>query len=254
MSDNGFSLDFDKIESNEVSLDSTARDQICLLCVQFIGEARLYHRDPPFDADAARSKARAIYRKATAAKKALHELSVCAYDTAAHDFYLFYPDDSNSYLFSVKRAIRLVRRIAQAAEKKASEPYPVGRPELQNFKNLIRELYRIYLGSGGKGKITWDKNRKCYKGYPIFFIKRVIEQIRPFVPEPVLKKFLPEKESAMSRTAAELVKNFEKEESKNGGEIQLKKAIFLPTAKFDTSLDPVIRCPHEHKRNICPVH
>ena len=36
----------------------------------------------------------------------------------------------------------------------------------------------------------------------------------------------------MSRTAAELVKNFEKEESKNGGEIQLKTAIFLPTAEI----------------------
>ena len=254
MSDNDLALDFDRIESHEVSLNLRARGQICLLCVQFIGEARLYYRVPPLDADAARSKARAIHRKATAAKKALHELSDCAYDATLHDFYLFDPDDSNSYLFSVKKAIRLVRRIAQAAENKASEPYPAGRPELQNFKNLVRELYRIYLGSGGKGKITWDKNRKRYKGYPIFFIKRVIEQIRPFVPEPVLKKFLPEKESAMSRTAAELVKNFEKEESKNGGEIQLKTAIFLPTAKFDTSLDPVIRWPHEHKRSNCRVH
>ena len=254
MSDNAFSLDFDKIESYEVSLTLTARSQICLLCVQFIGEARLYHRTPPFGAEAARSKARTIYRKATAAKKALRELSVCSYDTAVHDFYLFYPDDSNSYLFSVKRAIRLVRRIAKAAKKKASESYPVGRPELQNFKNLVRELYRIYLGSGGKRQITWDKNRKCYRGYPIFFIKRVIEQIRPFVPEPVLKKFLPEKESAVSRTAAEAIRNFEKEENKNEGEKQLKIAIFLPSAKFDTSLDPVIRCPHEHKRNICPVY
>jgi hypothetical protein len=254
MSDNDFSLDFETIESHEVSLGLSARSQIYLLCFQFIGEARLYHRDPPFDAEAARSKARAIYRKAMEAKKALSELSVCSYDAAKHDFYLFYPDDSNSYLFSVKRAIRLVGRIAQAAKKKASESYPVGRPELQNFKNLVCELYRIYLGSGGKGKITWDKNRKCYRGYPIFFIKRVIEQIRPYVPEPVLKKFLPEKESAVSRTAAESIRNFEKEESKNGGEKQLKIAIFLPSAKFDTSLDPVIRCPHEHKRNICPVH
>jgi len=254
MSDSDFSLDFEKIESYEVSLDLTARGQICLLCVQFIGEARLYHRAPPFDAEAARSKARTINRKATAAKKALRELSVCSHDAAEHDFYLFYPDDSNSYLFSVKKAIRLVRRIAQAAEKKASESYPVGRPELQNFKNLVRELYRIYLGSGGKGKITWDKNRKCYRGYPIFFIKRVIEQIRPYMPEPVLKKFLPEKESAVSRTATEAIRNFEKEESKNGGEKQLKIAVFMPYAKFDTSLDPVIRCPHEHKRNICPVH
>ena len=78
MSDNDFSLDFEKIESDEVSLDLAARGQICLLCVQFIGEARLYHRAPPFDAEAARSKARTIYRKATAAKKALRELSVCA--------------------------------------------------------------------------------------------------------------------------------------------------------------------------------
>ena len=45
MSDNDFSLDFEKIESDEVSLDLAARGQICLLCVQFIGEARLYHRD-----------------------------------------------------------------------------------------------------------------------------------------------------------------------------------------------------------------
>ena len=40
MSDSDFSLDFEKIESYEVSLDLTARGQICLLCVQFIGEAR----------------------------------------------------------------------------------------------------------------------------------------------------------------------------------------------------------------------
>ena len=252
--DRDFSLDFERIESHEVSFDSTARDQICLLCVQFIGEARLHHRTPPFDADAARSKARTIYRKATAAKRALCELSACSYDAAEHDFYLFYPDDSNSYLFLVKRATRLVKRIARAAEKKAAESYPVGRPKLLNFKNLVHELYRIYLGSGGKRKITWDKNRKCYRGFPIFFVKRVIEQIRPFVPEPVLKKFLPEKESAVSRTAAEIIWNFEKEKSKNGGETQLKIAILMPYAKFDTSFDPVIRSPHEHKRNLRPVH
>ena len=253
MSDDGFSLDFETIESHEVSLDSMARDQICLLCFQFIGEARLYHRSPPFDADAARRKARAIYCKATAAKRALLELSACSFDAAEHDFYLFYPEDT-SYLFLMKRAIRLVRRVAQAAEKKAAESYPVGRPTLLNFKNLVHELYRIYLGSGGKGKITWDKNRKCYRGFPIFFIKRVIEQIRPFVPEPVLKKFLPEKESAVSRTAAEVIWNFEKEKSKNGEEMQLKIAILMPYAKFDTSFHPVIRCPHEHKRNLRTVH
>ena len=158
MSESAFSLDFEKIECHEVSLDMTARGQICLLCFQFIGEARLYHRDPPFDAEAARSKARGIYRKATTARKALSELSVCSYHAAIHDFYLFYPDDSNSYLFSVKKAIRLVGRIAQAAKKKASESYPVGRPELQNFKNLVRELYRIYLGSGGKRKDHLGQN------------------------------------------------------------------------------------------------
>jgi hypothetical protein len=92
------------------------------------------------------------------------------------------------------------------------------------------------------------------QGYPIFFIKRVIDQIRPRIPVPILKKFLPEKESAVSRTAAEVIKNFEKEESKNGEEIQLKTAIFLPSAKFDTSLYQLIRWPHEHKRNISAVH
>jgi hypothetical protein len=92
---------------------------------------------------------RAIFKKATAAKKALSELSVCSYDAVLHDFNLFAPEEGNAYLFSVKRAIRLVRKIAQAAEERTSESRPGGRPELWDFKHLVVELYRALLRRGG---------------------------------------------------------------------------------------------------------
>jgi hypothetical protein len=208
------SLDFDKIESRELRLDVAARNRIYLVCVQFLAEAELYCSAPPLGAEASRRKSRTILKKATAAKKALSDLSVCSYDAVLHDFNLFEPEEGNAYLFSVKRAIRLVRKIEQAAEKRSSEAYPAGRPEFLDFKNLVIELYRTYLVCGGTGKITWDKSRKWYKGCPIFFVRRVMDQLRPLIPSPVLKKFLPERESAISRTAAEAIKDFEKEETK----------------------------------------
>jgi hypothetical protein len=42
----------------------------------------------------------------------------------------------------------------------------------------------------------------------------VVDQIRPLIPEPVSKKFLPSRDSAVSRTAAEAIRDFEKEEAK----------------------------------------
>jgi hypothetical protein len=246
---NELCLDFKKIESREVLLDWLARKQIYLLCEDFLSSARMYYSAPPLDAEASRKKARDMWRKATMAKKALSELSVCSFDAVLHDFSLFDPEEGNAYLFSVKRAIRLARKVATAAEKRFSEPRAAGRPEFWDFKRLVIELYRAYLGSGGFGKVIWDKRRKCYKGYPLFFIRRVIDQIRPLVPEPVAKRFVPEKDSALSRTAAEAIKEFEKREAKMWDENRRKLAIFLPPPKFDSSFNQMIRCPHEQRRN-----
>ena len=247
-------LDFNRIESHEVSLDLVARNRIYLLCEDFLSSARMYDSAPPFDAEASRDKARAIHTNATMAKKALSKLSVCSFDAVLHDFNLFEAEEGNAYLFSVKRAIRLVRKIAEAAEKRSSEVHPAGRPEFWDFKRLVVELYRTYLASGGFGKVTWDKSRKCYKGYPIFFIRRVIDQIRPLVPDPVAKKFLPERDSALSRTAAEAIKESEKREAEMWDINRRKLAIFLPPAEFDSSLNQMIRCPHEQPRNHDLVH
>jgi hypothetical protein len=218
------SLDFDKIESREVSLDAAAKNRIYQLCDEFLGEAESYCFAPPFGAETSRYKARAIFKKAVAAERALNELSLCSYDAVLHDLNLFEPEERNAYLFSVKRAISLVRKIEKAAEKRSLEPHLAGRPELRDFKHLVIELYRTYVACGGAGQITWDKNRKRYKGYPVFFILRVIDQLRPLVPLATSKKFLPGKESSISRTAAEAIKDFERKQkwgrkSANNGRI-----------------------------------
>lgn len=219
-------LDFRKIESREVSLDWLARKQIYLACEDFLSPARMYDFAPPLDAEASRNKARDIHKKATAAKIALSDLSVCSYDAVLHDFNLFVPEEGNAYLFKVKRAIRLVRKIAEQAEQRSLELHHGGRPEFWDFKRLAADLYRIYLASGGVGKVIWDKSRKCYKGRPMFFIRRVIDQIQPLVPETIAKKFLPEKDSALSRTAAEAIKEFEKREAKKWEKIDQKQPYF----------------------------
>ena len=132
--------------------------------------------------------------------------------------------------FKVKRAIRLVRKIEQAALSRSIECRHGGRPEFWDFKRLVVELYRVFLASGGEGRIIWDKNRKCYKGHPIFFIRRVVDQIRPLIPEAVLKSFLPSTDSAVSRTAAEAIRDFENEEAKNPQKRRSKSPYFcLPS-------------------------
>lgn len=235
------SLDFDKIESREVSLDWAAKNRIHRLCVEFLVEAELYCFAPPFGAEASRHKARAIFKKAIAAERALNELSLFSYDAVLHGLNLFEPEGGNRYLFSMKRAISLVRKIEQAAERRSLEARAAGRPELWNFKHLVIELYRTYLACGGSGLVTWDKSRKRYKGYPIFFIRRVIDQLRPLVPLPVSKKFLPGKESSISRTAAEAIKNFERKQkcslkTAKIGHISAFLEIRLPTQSGDTVL------------------
>jgi len=233
------SLDFDKIESREVSLDSAAKNRICRLCEEFLAEVELYCFAPPFGAEASKYKARAIFKKAIAAERALNELSLLSYDAVLHGLNLFEPVGSSRYLFSVKRAISLVRKIGQAAEKRSLEARSAGRPELLDFKHLVIELYRTYLACGGSGLVTWDKSRKRYKGYPIFFVRRVIDQLRPLVPLAVSKKFLPGKESSISRTAAEAIKDFERKQKcglKTGktGHISAFLEIRLPTHSGDT--------------------
>jgi len=218
------SLDFDKIEGREVSLDAAAKDRIYQLCDEFLGEAESYFFAPPFGAETSRYKARVIFKKAVAAERALNELSSCSYDAVLHNLNLFEPEERNAYLFSLKRATSLVRKIEQAAEKRSFAAHSAGRPELRDFKHLVVELYRTYLACGGAGRITWDKNRKRYKGYPVFFILRVIDQLRPFVPLATSKKFLPGRESSISRTTAEAIKDFESEQkwgrkSANNGRI-----------------------------------
>ncbi|MGA2614186.1 MAG: hypothetical protein ABSG38_12155 [Spirochaetia bacterium] len=247
-------LDFKKIESREVSLDWLARKQIYLVCEDFLSSARMYDYAPPLDAEASRNKARDLCKKARSAKKALSDLSVCSYDAVLHDFNLFVPEEGNAYLSKVKRAIRLVRKIEEQAEKRSLELHHGGRPEFWDFKRLAAELYRIYMASGGVGKVIWDKSRKCYKGRPMFFIRRVIDQIQPLVPETVMKKFLPEKDSALSRTAAEAIKELEKREAKMWEENRRKLAIFLPSSEFDSPLNQVIRSTHEQPRNHDIVH
>ena len=247
-------LNFKKVESREVSLDWVARKQIYLVCEDFLSSARMHDYAPPLDAKAARKKARDLGEKARSAKKALSDLSVCSYDAVLHDFNLFVPEEGNAYFSKVKSAIRLVRKIAEQAEKRSLELHRGGRPEFWDFKRLAAELYRIYLSSGGVGKVIWDKSRKCYKGRPMFFIRRIIDQIQPLVPETVAKKFLPEKDSALSRTAAEAIKEFEKREAKKWEENRRKLAIFLPPSEFDSSLNQVIRWSHEQRRNHDIVH
>ena len=83
------SLDFDKIESREVSLDSAARNRICRLCEEFLAEVELYCFAPPFGAEACKYKARAIFKKAIAAERALNELSLLSYDAVLHGLNLF---------------------------------------------------------------------------------------------------------------------------------------------------------------------
>ena len=223
-------LDFEKIESGELFLDAFARNRIHRLYLEFRSAAEMYNSAPPLDAMAARSKARTINKKATAAKKALSELSVCAFDAVLHDFNLFEAEEGNAYLFKVKRAIRLVRKIEQEALSRSIEVHRGGRPEFWDFKRLVVELYRVFLASGGEGRIIWDKNRKCYKGYPIFFIRRVVDQIKPLIPEAVLKSFLPSTDSAVSRTAAEAIRDFENEEAKNPPKRRSKSPYFcLPS-------------------------
>ena len=250
----GLALDFEKLESREVCFEWAARNRIRGLCAQFLSAARMYHSAPPFSARESRSKARVIQKKAITAKKALSELCVCSYEAVLHDFNLFELEEGNAYLFSLKRAIRLVRKIAQAAERRSTEVHPGGRPDFWDFKHLVVELYRVFILCGGEGKIAWDKNRKCYKGYPLFFIRRVIDQVRPLVPEPVSKRFLPSKSSAVSRMAAEAVRAFEKKEAKNHPENRDKQTRFLPAAKFDSLLDMMIRCAHERRKNQSPVY
>ena len=247
-------LNFKKVESREVSLDWVARKQIYLACEDFLSYARLHDYAPPLDAEASRNKARDLCKKARSAKKVLSDLSVCSYDAVLHGFNLFVPGEGNAYLSKVKRAIRLARKIAEQAEKRSSELHHGGRPEFWDFKRLAVELYRIYLVSGGVGKVIWDKSRKCYKGRPMFFIRRVIDQIQPLVPESVSKKFLPEKDSALSRTAAEAIKEFEKQEAKMWEENRRKLAIFLPPSEFDSPLNQMIRSTHEQRRNHDIVH
>ncbi len=206
------SLDFDKIESREVSLNAAAKNRIYDLCEEFLAEAESYCFAPPFGAEASRYKARAIFKKAVAAERALNELSLYSYDAVLHGLNLFEPKGGNRYLFSLKRAISLVRKIEQAAERRSLEARSAGRPELLDFKHLVIELYRTYLACGGSGFVTWDKSRKRYKGYPIFFILRVIDQLQPLVPLRASKKFLPGKESSICRTAAEAIKDFERKQ------------------------------------------
>ena len=61
-------LDFEKIESGELFLDVFARSRIHRLYLEFRSAAEMYNSAPPLDAMAARSKARTINKKATAAK------------------------------------------------------------------------------------------------------------------------------------------------------------------------------------------
>jgi hypothetical protein len=69
-----------------------------------------------------------------------------------------------------------------------------------------------------------------------------------------MKKFLPEKDSALSRTAAEAIKELEKREAKMWEENRRKLAIFLPSSEFDSPLNQVIRSTHEQPRNHDIVH
>jgi hypothetical protein len=207
-------LDFKKIESSEVTLDRLARQRIRRACIDFLSVAIKCNAYPPFDAATCRKTSRAIWRRAATARSALSDLILCLFDAVTHEFTLPEPIGSTGFVLSLRRAIEVVDNVRVAAEKRLCEVHARGRPELRDFKKLVTELYCIFRASGGEGRILWDKKRQCYKGYPLFFIRRVLEQVRPFVPVLVKGKLLPSKDSALTRTAAEAIRSFDRRRQK----------------------------------------
>ena len=207
-------LDFKKIESSEVILNRQARQSIRRACTDFLGVAVRYNARPPFDAATSRRTARAILSKATTARRDLSDLVLCLFDAVTHEFTLSEPFKNNGFLLLLRRAIELVDNVGVAAEKRLCEVHARGRPELRDFKKLVLELYCIFRSSGGEGRILWDKKRQCYKGFPLFFVRRVLEQVRPFVPVLTVGKVLPSRDSAITRTAAEAIREFERSRQK----------------------------------------
>ncbi|MGA2763513.1 MAG: hypothetical protein ABSG17_09135 [Spirochaetia bacterium] len=207
-------LDFKTIESSEVTLDRLARQRIRRACIDFLSVAIKCNAYPPFDAATCRKTARAICRKAATARRALSDLILCLFDAVTHEFTLPEPIGSNGFVLSLRRAIEVVDNVGAAAEKRFCEVHARGRPELRDFKKLVIELYCIFRASGGEGRILWDKNRQCYKGYPLYFIRRVLEHVRPLMPVLVKGRLLPSKDSAITRTAAEAIRTFDRRRQK----------------------------------------
>ena len=207
-------LDFKKIESSELTLNRQARQSIRRACTDFLGVAARYNAYPPFDAATSRRTARAILSKATLARRDLSSLVLCLFDAVTHEFTFSKPFESKGFLLLLRRAIEIVDNVGAAAEKRSCEVHARGRPELRDFKKLVLELYCIFRSSGGEGRILWDKKRQCYKGFPLFFVRRVLEQVRPFVPVLTVGKVLPSRDSAITRTAAEAIREFERSRQK----------------------------------------
>jgi hypothetical protein len=207
-------LDFKRIESLEISLDHAARQRIRHACAEFLIVATRLNKYPPLDAVAARRAARAIQRKAASARNALSELVPDVFDAVTHGLTFAEETRGDGMILLVKHAIDNVAKVGLAAERRLCEVHRPGRPELQDFKRLVVELYCAFRASGGKGQIVWDRNRQCYRGYPLFFVRRVLEQVRPFVPKSAMGKLLPARDSAVARMAAEAIRKFGKSRQK----------------------------------------